>query len=42
VTAGFRLVHVFVVLDISTRRLVHRHVTNYRTAEWTAPQFRSA
>jgi putative transposase len=41
VTAGFRLVYVFVVLDISTRRLVHWNVTEHPTAEWTTQQFRS-
>jgi transposase InsO family protein len=41
VTAGFRLMYVFVVLDISTRRLVHWNVTEHPTAEWTAQQFRA-
>jgi putative transposase len=41
VTAGFRLVYVFVVLDISTRRLVHWNLTEHPTAEWTAQQFRT-
>jgi putative transposase len=41
VTARFRLVYVFVVLDISTRRLVHWNVTEHPTAEWTAQQFRA-
>jgi putative transposase len=34
-------VHVFVVLDISTRRLVHWNATEHPTAEWTAQQFRT-
>ena len=41
VTASFRLIHVFVVLDISTRRLVHWNVTEHPTAEWTVQQFRA-
>ena len=41
VTARFRLVYVFVVLDISTRRLVHWNVTEHPTTEWTAHQFRA-
>jgi putative transposase len=41
VTARFRLVYVFVVLDISTRRLVHWNVTEHPTAQWTAQQFRT-
>jgi Integrase core domain len=41
-TAGFRLVYVFVVLDISTRRLVHWNVTEHSTSEWTGQQFRAS
>jgi len=41
VTATFRLVYVFLVLDIGTRRLLHWNVTEHPTAEWTAQQFRS-
>ena len=40
VTARFRLLYVFVVLDVGTRRLVHWNVTAHPTAEWTAQQFR--
>jgi len=41
VTAGFRRVYVFVVLDITTRRIVHWNVTRHPTAEWTVQQFRN-
>jgi transposase InsO family protein len=41
VTATFRLLYVFVVLDIGTRRLVHWNVTEHPTAEWTVQQFRT-
>jgi hypothetical protein len=34
VTATFRLVYVFRVLDIGTRRILHRNVTEHPTAEW--------
>ncbi len=41
VTATFRIVYVFVVLEIGTRRLLHWNVTEHPTCEWTAQQFRS-
>ena len=40
VTARFRLVYVFVVLDVGTRRLLHWNVTEHPTAEWTVQQCR--
>ena len=40
VTATFRLVYVFVVLDVGTRRIVHWNATDHPTAAWTAQQFR--
>jgi putative transposase len=42
VTARFNLLYVFVLLDIETRRLVHRNVTDHPTAAWTVQQFRNA
>jgi len=40
VTVRFRLLYVFVVLDVGTRRIVHWNVTAHPTAEWTQQQFR--
>jgi putative transposase len=40
VTATFRVLYIFVVLEVGTRRILHWNVTNYPTAEWTAQQFR--
>jgi transposase InsO family protein len=42
VTATFRLVYVFVVLEIGTRRILHWNATDHPTTDWTAQQFRSA
>ena len=42
VTARFRLLHVFVVLDVGTRRIVHWNVTEHPTADWTIQQCRTA
>ena len=40
VTATFRLLYVFVVLEVGTRRILHWNVTAHPTADWTAQQFR--
>jgi len=40
VTANFRLLYVFVVMDVGTRRIAHSNVTAHPTAAWTLQQFR--
>ena len=35
VTASFRILYVFVALEVGSRRLVHFNVTEHSTAEWT-------
>src|SRR3989449_4332288 len=40
VTATFRLVCVFVIMEIGTRRILHFNTTCHPTAEWTLQQFR--
>jgi len=39
VTATFRMVYVFVVLEVGTRRILQWNVTAHPTADWTAQQF---
>ena len=40
VTASFRIVYVFVAMEIGSRRVLHCNVTEHPTAEWTLQQFR--
>jgi len=40
VTATFRLLYVFVVLEVGTRPILHMNVADHRTAEWTIQQSR--
>jgi putative transposase len=42
VTASFRLLLVFVVMEHATRRVVHVNVTTHPTAAWTLQQLREA
>src|SRR3954464_353230 len=42
VTACFRVVYVFVALEIGSRRLIHFNATDHPTAEWTLQQLREA
>ncbi len=40
VTVTFRLLYIFVVLEVGTRRILHWNVTDHPTADWTTQQFR--
>ena len=42
VTVHFRILYVFVALEIGSRRLVHFNLTEHPTAEWTLQQLREA
>jgi len=41
VTVGFRVLYVFVVLEVGPRRIVHWNVSAHPTAAWTIQQFRA-
>jgi hypothetical protein len=40
ITATFRIVYVFVAMEIGSRQILHFNVTEHPTAEWTIQQFR--
>jgi Homeodomain-like domain len=42
ITAGFRVLYVFVVMEVGSRRILHCNVTAHPTAAWTLQQFREA
>jgi hypothetical protein len=42
VTVSFRTLHVFVIMEVGTRRILHHNVTAHPIAEWTLQQFRKA
>ena len=42
ITAAFRTLYVFVVIEIGSRKILHQNVTAHPTAAWTLQQFREA
>jgi putative transposase len=40
VTASFRVLYAFVIVEVGTRRIIHFNVTAHPSAEWTLRQFR--
>ncbi|HYR91646.1 MAG TPA: helix-turn-helix domain-containing protein [Terriglobia bacterium] len=39
VTATFRLVYVFIIVEVGSRRILHFNTTRHPTAEWTCSSF---
>src|ERR1700737_3514200 len=42
ITATFRTLYVFVIIDVGTRRILHQNATAHPTAEWTLQRSREA
>lgn len=42
VTARFRILYVFVLMELGRRRILHYNVTDHPSAEWTLQQLREA
>jgi putative transposase len=40
ITVRFRILYVFILLDVGTRRIVHWNVTEHPAADWTIQQCR--
>jgi len=41
-TVGFRVLYIFVVMELANRKVIHLHVTDHPTLEWTKHQIRNA
>jgi transposase InsO family protein len=41
-TARFRILYVFVIMELGRRQILHHNVTSHPSAEWTLQQFREA
>jgi putative transposase len=41
-TARFRVLYIFLLMEIGSRRILHCNVTKHPTASWTVQQFREA
>jgi transposase InsO family protein len=41
-TVAFQVLYVFVVMEMASRKVIHLHVTDHPTLEWTKQQIRNA
>jgi len=41
-TIGFRVLYIFVVMELASRKIIHFNVTDHPTLEWTKQQIRNA
>jgi hypothetical protein len=41
-TVGFRVLYIFVVMELANRKVIHLHVTDHPTLEWSKQQIRNA
>ena len=41
-TVGFRVLYIFVIMELANRKVIHLNVTDHPTLEWTKQQIRNA
>ncbi len=41
-TVGFRVLYIFIVIELASRKVIHLHVTDHPTLEWTKQQIRNS
>jgi putative transposase len=41
-TVGFRVLYVFLIMELGSRKVIHVHVTDHPTLEWAKQQIRNA
>jgi transposase InsO family protein len=41
-TVGFRVLYIFVIMELASRKVIHLHVTDHPTLEWAKQQIRNA
>jgi hypothetical protein len=41
-TVGFHVLFILVVMELGSRKVIHWHVTDHPTLEWTKQQIRNA
>jgi len=41
-TVGFRIFYIFIIMELSSRKVIHLHVTDHPTMDWTKQQIRNA
>jgi hypothetical protein len=41
-TVGFRVLYIFVIMELASRKVIHLHVADHPTLEWTKQQIRNA
>jgi putative transposase len=41
-TIGFRVLYIFVIMELASRKVIHFNVTDHPTLEWTKQQIRNA